>query len=317
MPRRRNVVRRKLADGSVRTYVYESAGASRTLKPANGTIGWLQAQYEASPEYAALAPASRKLYRHVLKELEAVRYFRLADFQRKHIMAIRDKLAGKPGIANSFVRAVGAMFAWAMQRGIREDYNPAAGIKSLALKERGPWDEADLRRAEAGLSGPMLTAFMLGLYTGQRRGDVLRLTWAAYDGQGFDLRQQKTGKALWVPAVPPLQAYLAALPRTGIHIVCQTNGRPYSTGGFDGSWRLAVARCGVPRGLFHGLRHSAATRLAEAGCSEHEIAAITGHSLAMVRVYTQRARQRAMAEAAVAKLFAPDFARARKTPRNS
>jgi len=43
----------------------------------------------------------------------------------------------------------------------------------------------------------------------------------------------------------------------------------------------------------HGLRKAAARRLAEAGCTEHEIAAITGHaSLREVQRYTKAADQK-------------------------
>ncbi|MCE2579531.1 tyrosine-type recombinase/integrase [Komagataeibacter sp. FNDCR1] len=51
------------------------------------------------------------------------------------------------------------------------------------------------------------------------------------------------------------------------------------------------------------LRKYAATTLAEAGCSAHEIASITGHlSIAMVQHYTKSADQKRLAEAAIRKL---------------
>jgi integrase len=54
---------------------------------------------------------------------------------------------------------------------------------------------------------------------------------------------------------------------------------------------------------FHGLRKTAASRLAEAGCSTHEIAAITGHkTLAMVELYTRGADQKRRATAAIFRL---------------
>jgi enterobacteria phage integrase len=52
-----------------------------------------------------------------------------------------------------------------------------------------------------------------------------------------------------------------------------------------------------------GLRHTAGTALAEAGCSSHEIQAVLGHNtLQMVKRYTKRAQQRRMAGSAVLKL---------------
>ena len=53
----------------------------------------------------------------------------------------------------------------------------------------------------------------------------------------------------------------------------------------------------------HGLRKAAARRLAEAGCTEHEIAAITGHaSLREVQRYTKAADQKRLAAAAMQKV---------------
>jgi integrase len=53
----------------------------------------------------------------------------------------------------------------------------------------------------------------------------------------------------------------------------------------------------------HGLRKLAATALAEAGCTPHEIAAVTGHkSLAMVELYTRSAAQERLALTAIGRL---------------
>jgi len=53
----------------------------------------------------------------------------------------------------------------------------------------------------------------------------------------------------------------------------------------------------------HGLRKAAARRLAEAGCSANEIAAITGHAtLAEVARYTKAAEQKKLAQRAMQRL---------------
>ena len=53
----------------------------------------------------------------------------------------------------------------------------------------------------------------------------------------------------------------------------------------------------------HGLRKAAARRLAEAGCSTHQIRAITGHAtLKEVERYTKAADQKRLAEQAIEKL---------------
>jgi integrase len=61
---------------------------------------------------------------------------------------------------------------------------------------------------------------------------------------------------------------------------------------------------GLPNGLSaHGLRKAMCRRLAEAGCSEKLIAAVSGHrTLRMVQKYTDAADQERMATAAIGRL---------------
>jgi integrase len=65
-----------------------------------------------------------------------------------------------------------------------------------------------------------------------------------------------------------------------------------------------IALAGLPeRCVAHGLRKAAARRLAEAGCSANEIAAVTGHaSLEEVTRYTKAADQKRLARSAIRRL---------------
>jgi len=55
---------------------------------------------------------------------------------------------------------------------------------------------------------------LFGLYTGQRLGDIARLTWANVDlpGQRIRLTTQKTGKTLSIPMAEPLARHVMSLP---------------------------------------------------------------------------------------------------------
>ena len=66
----------------------------------------------------------------------------------------------------------------------------------------------------------------------------------------------------------------------------------------------AIRAAGLPAHcVSHGLRKAAARRLAEAGCSEKQIAAVTGHrTLKEVARYTRAADQELLAAQAVDKL---------------
>ena len=57
------------------------------------------------------------------------------------------------------------------------------------------------------------------------------------------------------------------------------------------------------RCVAHGLRKAACRRLAEAGATAKQIAAISGHkTLALVQLYTEKAEQTVLADSAMAKL---------------
>jgi integrase len=71
---------------------------------------------------------------------------------------------------------------------------------------------------------------------------------------------------------------------------------------------LGVTAAGLPqRCVFHGLRKAACRRLAEAACTVHEIAAISGHaSLREVERYTKAVEQVGLAKKVSAKTAAQE-----------
>jgi integrase len=80
-------------------------------------------------------------------------------------------------------------------------------------------------------------------------------------------------------------------------------GSAFSVKGFQQFVSAAIGEAGLPaRCKAHGLRKAAARRLAEAGCSAHEIMAVTGHkTLSEVERYTRMASQERLNAAAMAK----------------
>jgi len=91
------------------------------------------------------------------------------------------------------------------------------------------------------------------------------------------------------------------------HVVPDTaHGRPFTPTGFGNKFRDWCNEADLPkRCSSHGLRKAACRRLAEAGCSEHEIASISGHeSLAEVRRYTRAASRVKLAKSAIATVTA-------------
>ena len=110
-----------------------------------------------------------------------------------------------------------------------------------------------------------------------------------------------------MPAGAPLRALLDTAERRGPLILTNTLSRPWTSDGFRTSWAKACERAGISGLTFHDLRGTAVVRLAIAGASVPQIAAVTGHSLKDVEAILDAhylGRDIQLAEAAVLKLEA-------------
>jgi enterobacteria phage integrase len=141
------------------------------------------------------------------------------------------------------------------------------------------------------------------LYTGQRRSDAHRMTWADISGGIIRVVQQKTGAKLSIPLHRNLLAILTATERKHVAILCSQYGKPFTVHGFSDWLRRAISAAGPLECQPHGLRKAAGRRLAEAGCTANEIMAVLSHkTLAEAERYTRAADQSRLASAAVTKL---------------
>lgn len=297
------VVRRTLKDGSVKTYRYAPYRKAATV--SGDTVGDLIAAWERSPEWRRLAENTKAAYSRYIRPLVGMEQVAVAAVSRRELVDIRNAIAGARGhgAATGFVRAASAMFGWAIEAGWI-DHSPLTKVKRLAGGHLPAWTPQDAAQAIAGLPEHLRRPVVLALYTGQRRGDLVRLAWSAYDGQRIRVRQQKTGAALMVPAHPALKAELDAWRAVTQSTLMLVNkfGRAWRPSNLSKQLGEALAKIdGFPAGRnIHGLRKLAAANMAQAGCTLHEIASITGHkSLGMLQLYTASADQERLAEAAV------------------
>jgi integrase len=78
-------------------------------------------------------------------------------------------------------------------------------------------------------------------------------------------------------------------------------GKPFAAAGFNNWFHKAVVAAGLPDFCTpHGLRKAASRRLAEAGCTPHQIMAVTGHrNLSEVTRYTEAVSQEQLARMAL------------------
>ena len=200
------------------------------------------------------------------------------------------------------------MFKWAMKEGRVVD-NPTLGVEREQIKSSGykAWDEIEIASYEAayGIGSKARSAMALMLYTGARKSDARLVGPANIIGDRVRFKQQKTGTVVDVPLHPKLHAIIEATPTVGIkHFVVTRSGKPYSIGGFGNRMRDWCDAAGCPEVSSHGLRKACGTRLAEAGATTHQIAAVPGHaSLSEVERYTKAAERKRLAGRGIAKLI--------------
>lgn len=324
-----------LADGSRKTYWYAwkggprlegdpgspefvasyNAAVARKWEAPPGTLLSIMNGFQASPQFLDLAPRTRKDYvKHILKIEKKFGTFPISGLKDRRARAIfldwRDELAQRSRRQADYSWSVLArILSWAEGRGL-VSANPCAKAGRLYRAERNDkiWTEDDeaafMKVAPAHLKLP----FMLALWTGQRQGDLLRLPWTAYDGEKIRLRQSKTGVRVTIPVAAPLKALLDPIrERAPTPILVNSFGHPWTEAGFRASWTKACVKAGISGLTFHDIRGTAVTRLAQAECTEAEIATLTGHSLRDVRSILDShylSRDPTLAESAIKKLEA-------------
>ena len=115
--------------------------------------------------------------------------------------------------------------------------------------------------------------------------------------------ESTTGLELEIPIHPDLRAIIDATPSGHLTFLMTELGKPFAVAGFGNWFREQCDMANLRHCAFHGLRKAASVRLAEAGCTPHEIAAITGHaSLKEIVRYTATANRKRLAASAMAEV---------------
>jgi integrase len=277
-----------------------------------GTINAAIAAYYTHNKFLALADSTRKMRRAVLERFRADHGGkRIATLAREHVVAILGKQ--KPFAAHNYLKALRGLMEFAAAIGLRKD-DPTAGIERVKAKAGRihTWTEAEIAQFEVKhpIGSRARLAMGLLLYTGQRRSDVIRMgPQHIRDGILF-VRQQKTSMAkadevLEIPIHPELARIIAASKGGNLSFLVTGYGAAFTSAGFGNLFRQWCDEANLHQCSAHGLRKAACRRLAEAGCTAPQIAAISGHkTLAEVQRYIAAADQARLARQAVGKITA-------------
>jgi integrase len=261
--------------------------------------------YYSSIAFRSLAVGTQKLQRSILERFRAQHGDkRIALLPRDFIIRTLGRLP--PSVARNWLKTLRALLQFAIAEGFRAD-DPTQGVKPPRIKTDGihTWSEAEIKQYEARhpVGTKARLALALLLYTAQRRGDVVGMGRQHIRNGMIAVRQQKTGTMLQIPIHLKLREALGTTPDKHLTFLVTEFGKPFSFAGFGNWFRERCNEAGLPKECSaHGLRKAACRRLAEAGCTAHQIRAISGHvSLREVERYTKAADQAELARQAFEK----------------
>jgi integrase len=256
---------------------YLEVGAGRTVA---GTVNAVVIGYFGSAAFQNLALASQRHYRGIIERFRCEHGDkRIAKLERRNVIAMLDAKAHTPAAARDFLGCLRVLIRYAIDIGLR-DSDPTHGLKIAKPKSDGfrTWSEEDITAFQAHhpLGTKPRLALELLLHTAQRRADMIRLGPQHIRDGVLAVRQQKTAKTLAIPVSPALAAALEASPSKHLTFLVTEDGKPFEPMAFTKWFRRCCDAAGLAGYSAHGLRKAACRRLAEAGCSANEIAAISG-----------------------------------------
>jgi integrase len=239
-----------------------------------------------------------------------------------------------PKATNHYLKVVKMLFRAAKRDGYLVD-DPSEFVETVKdkghdRKRRRPFTLDQIRAVLAVADEEWRSMILCGLYTGQRIGDIARLTWANVDlerGQ-IKLTTRKTGAVLMIPMAAPLKEHLDTLPTPDarpelapLHprafaIVTQQGRSGTLSNQFADLLAAAGLREKKPHRVtsgegrdgrresemlsFHSLRHSAVTLLKEAGIPAAVVQKLIGHESAQMSELYTTVGEEALVKAAAA-----------------
>jgi integrase len=284
------------------------------IKPQS--LRWLCVQYFQSPEYRRLEPRTQTIRRRFLERLCDQRDTKGAKngdkpyalLEPRHVRKWRDEKQATPAEADNLVKAIRVLFSFAIEHDLH-DRNPVLGVKNINRNSKGIhcWTEEEIARfvAAHAFGSQARLALALGLYTTQRRSDLVQLGRQHIKDGYFHLTQHKNRNIkpvrlqIWIH--PELQRVIDATPASGMTLLETAFGKPFTSAGFGNRFKSWCQEAGLPdRCSVHGLRKAGATRLANSGASDHDIMAVTGHTtVKQLHGYTREADRKVGAERAL------------------
>jgi integrase len=228
------------------------------------------------------------------KSLGQVAPFLIERFKRERKLTPVGKKKQReraPATVNRELEILSKIFTMAEDNGMVAS-NPCRKVNKLRQDNRRTRyliaeEEKRLMAALTGRRAYLKPIVLLAINTGMRRGEILGLEWKNVDlSRGLIyVTNTKSGKDRVIPLNQDARSALESLKRVG--------PRVFNVDWIKVAWASALTDARIDDFRFHDLRHTAATRLADAGTDAFTIAAILGHStIQMSARYTHATDER-------------------------
>jgi len=286
-------------------------------KAIRGSMEWLVGLYLADLERRVgnhlASPLTLKGHRHHLAKLIAEYGDYKADMPRSKLILLRDKMGATPGAADNFLKAVSALYKWAIQRDLVECENPARDVQRIRKKTDGflPWVADDFGKYldQHGPGTMARRALILAMATTARRGDLCRLgRQNEVQIEGRTWLRWKQAKAPHGLVEMPMSAALVAELHGAANMTYLLNayGAPFSVAGLGNRFRKWCDEAGLERKSLHGIRKGLSAMLAGQGATSTEIDVLLGHEMGSpeTKVYVRSAERARLAEAVIGRVDA-------------
>ncbi len=297
------------------------------------SIGDFLTRWAASKKHELSATSNSSYTRVARQFVEHLGEKAAADLSRLEthdIASFRDSVAASrsTATANSALKIIRIAFGQAKRDGLLV-INPADQIKILKTKatgmERRAFTLAELKRVLDVAEAEMRGLIIFGLYTGQRLGDLARLTWQNLDLQRTELSciTGKTGRQQIIPLAQALLRYISTLPaadkptRPLFPKAFAIVSKEQRTGSLSNKFYdvlvtagLAPKRSHQPTGKgrsskrtmnelsFHALRHTATSLMKNAGVSSAIVQEFIGHDSPAINAHYTHIETSALRKAA-------------------
>jgi integrase len=227
---------------------YQEALRRQTVKAvglqrvSEGSFAWLCHTYFNSTTFKVeLAPLTRNTRRRILINLHpAIGDKPFAKIEARHVRVWLDDRADRPEAANGLLKALRALFKFAVGRGIAKR-NPVAEISKIKTKTDGhyTWTISEVHKFEERhpCGSVARLAMSLLLYTGSRRGDVVLLGRQHIRDGWLEFRHGKTRADVDLPILPQLKTVMDVTNLGHMTFLVNSYGKPFTANGFGNATR--------------------------------------------------------------------------------